>query len=630
MSKSGKKDVIEPMVELPKTKERDWMKQRVMIASLCVLSVFMLLFLRLVYLQLIKGEEFHRLSETNCVRLKSIKPSRGLIFDRHGELLVDNRPAFDLVIVLEDTGSVPDIVSLLSSLIDEPYVDLMDQIQKAGNTAFYKPIVLKKDISRDQLAIVEAHKFDLPGIYVEIEPTRHYIHPGTASHLLGYLGEVNKKELKSGNFPHLRAGDQIGRYGVEKSFETHLQGRRGGRQVEVDVNGRVIQELKTVAPVSGYNLHLTLDLPLQQLAEDLLEDRDGAVVALDPANGDVLVMASNPKFDQNDFIGGISNRNWQALMDNPGRPMINKAIQGEYPPASTYKTITAIAALEENIIDAGTSFFCPGFYLFRGRKYQCWSKYGHGKMQLVQALAQSCDVFFYQAGEKTGVDALAQYANGCGLGRLTGIDLDHERPGLIPTSDWKRKRFNEIWFPGETLSISIGQGFNLVTPLQMAVFTAAIANGGTLYRPRIVTAVKDVNGNLVREMGPEITSGIPAGEKTLELVQNGLTEVVEGDRGTARSIRIQQVEMAGKTGTAQVFSRKTGEKFDNENQVRTLQDHAWFVCYAPAENPVIAVSVIIEHGEHGSSAAAPVAGTLVKKFLGLLEAKPALDAAGEG
>lgn len=618
------------MVKLPKTKERDWMKQRVMAASLCVLIVFMLLFFRLVYLQLIKGDEYYRLSETNCVRLKSIKPSRGLIFDRNGELLVDNRPAFDLVIVQEDTGSVPETVSLLSSLIDEPYVDLMVQIQKAGNAAFYKPIVLKKDISRDQLAIVEAHKFDLPGIYVEIEPTRHYIHPETASHLLGYLGEVNKKELESGVLPHVRAGDNIGRYGVEKSFESYLQGRRGGRQVEVDVNGRVVQELKTVAPVPGHNLHLTLDLPLQQLAEDLLEDRDGAVVALNPANGDVLVMASNPGFDQNDFIGGISTRNWQALMENPGRPMINKTIQAEYPPASTYKILTAIAALEEKAIDGDDTTFCPGFYVFKGRRYHCWRKHGHGKLNVVNALAQSCDVFFYLAGEKIGVDALAQYANGCGLGRPTGIDLDHERQGLIPTSAWKRERFNEAWFPGETLSISIGQGFNLVTPLQMAVFTAAIANGGTLYRPRIVATVKDVNGNVVKDMGPEITGGIPAGKKTLDLVKKGLTEVVEGNRGTARSIRIKQFEIAGKTGTAQVFSRKTGEKFDNENQARTLRDHAWFVCYAPAQNPVIAIAVIIEHGEHGSSAAAPVAGTLVKKYLGLLEDEELFDEASEG
>jgi penicillin-binding protein 2 len=607
------------MVKLSKSAERDWVKHRIMAVSLCVLAVFVLLFIRLVYLQIIKGEEYRRLSETNCVRLKSITPPRGLIFDRHGELMVDNRPAFDLQIVLEDAGSVPDTVSFLSSLIQEPYAELMDQILKAGAAAFYKPITLKKDISRDQLAIVEAHKFDLPGIQVEIESTRHYIYPKTASHLLGYLGEINRKELDSGSFPHLRSGDQIGRYGVEKSFEAFLQGRRGGRQVEVDVNGRVIKVLKTVDPIPGNDLQLTLDLPLQQLAEELLHDQDGAVVALDPANGDVLAMVSSPGFDQNDFIGGISSDKWRALMDDPGRPMSNKAIQGEYPPASAYKTLTAIAALEEKVVDSGTTTFCPGFYMFRGRKYHCWSKHGHGRLSVVDALAQSCDVYFYLAGEKAGVDVLAQYANGCGLGHPTGINLDHERPGLIPTESWKRQRFNERWHPGETLSISIGQGFNLVTPLQMAVFTAAIGNGGTLYRPRLVKTIEDADGNVIKKMDPEIIGGIPASPRTLDLIRKGLKEVVHGNRGTARSIRIKEIEMAGKTGTAQVFSRKTGEKFDNENLARTLQDHAWFVCYAPAENPVIAVSVIIEHGVHGSSAAAPVAGALVKKFLGLSE-----------
>ncbi|MCF8125308.1 MAG: penicillin-binding protein 2 [Desulfotignum sp.] len=618
------------MVDLNKNADRDWLKQRIMVASLCILTVFVFLFLRLVYLQLIKGEEFRRLSETNCVRLKSIKPSRGLIYDRHNTLLVDNRPAFDLVIVLEDAAPVPDTVSFLSLLIHESYADLMDNIQKAGDAAFYKPITLKKDISRDQLAIVEAHKFDLPGIHIETEPTRHYIYPGTASHLLGYLGQINKRELETEKYPHVKSGDNIGRYGVEKTFEPFLQGRRGGRQVEVDVNGRVVKVLKTVEPLPGNDLYLTLDLSLQQMAEDLIKDHDGAVVALDPSNGDVLVMASNPGFNQNDFIGGISSDKWRALMENPGHPMTNKAIQAEYPPASTYKTLTAIAALEEKVIGGDTTTFCPGFYVFRGRRYHCWSRHGHGKLSVVDALAQSCDVFFYQTGEKTGVDALAQYANGCGLGRPTGIALAHERHGLIPTSVWKRQRFNEPWHPGETLSISIGQGFNLVTPLQMAVFTAAIANGGTLYRPRIIKTIQDDRGRVIKKIDPEITGGIPAGAKTLELVKKGLVKVIQGDRGTARSLRIKGIEMAGKTGTAQVFSRKTGEKFDNEKLERKLQDHAWFVCYAPAQNPVIAISVIIEHGEHGSSAAAPVAGALVRKYLGLAEPEKQTDPAGEG
>lgn len=585
-------------------------------AGLCIVFVFSVLLLRLVYLQVIRGEEYRRLSKTNCVRLKSIKAPRGLIYDRNHNLLVDNRPAFDLTIVLEDAKPLKEILERLAELTGDSREDLMATIEKAGRAAFYKPLVLKRDITRDLLAVIEAHQFDLPGIHIDIEPTRNYIHRKTAAHLLGYLGEINQEELASGKFPNVRSGDSIGRYGIEKSFEADLQGQRGGHQVEVDVNGRVIKILKTVEPISGKDLILTLDLVLQQQAESLLGENDGAVVALDPSNGDVLVMASAPSFDQNDFIGGISRKKWQVLRDDPGRPMNNKAIQAEYPPASTYKTITALAGLEEKVIDRNSTVFCPGFYKFGNRRYHCWNKHGHGTLNVVDAIAQSCDVFFYQTGEKVGVDALARYAHGAGLGRLTGIRLAHERPGLIPTSSWKKNRFKEPWHAGETLSISIGQGFDLVTPLQMAVFISAVGNNGTLYRPRLVKSVQDAKGQVLREIEPEITGGLPASKKNLAIVRQGLLEVVHGNRGTARQIRLPGVEIAGKTGTAQVFSRKAGEKFDNKKLKRTLQDHAWFVCYAPAQDPKIAIAVIIEHGEHGSSAAAPVAKELIHTYLG--------------
>ncbi len=604
------------MAGINKNPERDWIKQRYIGVGLCIVFVFSVLLLRLVYLQMIRGEEYRRMSMTNCVRLKSIKSSRGLIYDRNHQLLVDNRPAFDLMIVLEDAKPLKKTLERLGKLTGDSSEELMATIEKAGKSAFYKPLVLKRDITRNLLAVVEAHQFDLPGIHIDIEPTRHYIHRKTAAHLIGYLGEINKDELESAKYPNVRAGDSIGRYGVEKSFETDLQGKRGGRQVEVDVNGRIIKVLKTVDPVPGKDLILTLDLALQKKAEALLGDNTGAVVGLDPSNGDVLVMASTPSFDQNDFIGGISSKKWQALMDDPGRPMNNKAIQAEYPPASTYKIVTALAGLEERVIDRNSTFYCPGFYKFGNRRYHCWNRYGHGDLNVVQALEQSCDVFFYQTGEKLGVDALAKYAHGSGLGRPTGIRLAHERSGLIPTSAWKKKRYKEPWQAGETLSISIGQGFNQVTPLQMAVFIAAIGNNGTLFRPRLVKSVQDAKGQVIREIEPEITGGLPASKENLAIVRTGLLEVVHGNRGTARRIRLPGVQIAGKTGTAQVFSRKTGEKFDNTNLKRTLQDHAWFVCYAPAQEPKIAIAVIIEHGEHGSSAAAPVARDLIHAYIG--------------
>ena len=603
------------MTEFGKNPDREWLKQRIIGVSVCIIFAFSVLLLRFIYLQIIKGEEFRILSEKNAVRLTGIKAPRGLILDRNKKLLVDNRPSFNLKIMLEDAGDVNETVAKVSQMMDIPFEDLMKKISDAGQGAFYKPVVLQDDISRDHLAIIEAHKFDLPGVFIDIEPTRHYIYKRTASHLLGYLGEVNNDELLSGKYPNVKTGDSIGRYGVEKSFETYLQGKRGGRQIEVDANGRTIKGLKKVEPITGLDLKLTIDLDLQQTAEKMLEDKHGAVVALDPNTGDVLVMASAPSFDQNDFVGGINSKKWKALMSDRGKPMTNKAIQGEYPPASTYKIITSIAALEEKVIDIHTTTFCPGFFKYGNRVYRCWNKNGHGNVSVMEAITQSCDVFYYQAGDKVGVDALAKYAMGCGFNKKTGILLEDERKGLIPTSSWKKKRFNEPWHRGETLSIAIGQGYDLVTPLQMAVFIAAVGNGGTLYRPRIVSAIEGSQGNLIKEIPIEVTGKLPAGKKTLEIVQKGLLDVVETDRGTAKRIRLKHVKIAGKTGTAQVFSVKSGDKLKTEHLDFYLRDHAWFICYAPAENPVIAVSVLIEHGAHGSTAAAPIAAALIGQYI---------------
>lgn len=605
-----------------KAPDREWLKRRLMGAGICIMIAFTLLFLRLIYLQIIKGEEYRRLSKTNCIRLKTINAFRGLIYDRNNTLLVENRPSFNLKIILEDAVPIEDVIGKLALLIDTPYDELMETIAGFQAGFFYKPLLLKEDISREDLAIIEAHKFDLPGILVDIEPRRQYIYRESAAHLLGYLGQISVDELKNGKYPGVKSGDSIGRYGVEKSFEAYLRGKSGGRQVEVDASGRVIKVLKTVEPVSGNDLHLALDLNLQQTAESSLTDVRGAVVGMDPSNGDILVMASSPSFDLNDFIGGISNKKWNLLMSDPGKPMTNKAIQGAYPPASTYKIVTAIAGLEEKIIDAKTSFYCPGQLQYGNRVYKCWNKNGHGEVNVVRALMESCDVFFYHLGDKVGVDILGQYARGCGLGKPTRISLENENTGLIPTSEWKKKRFKESWQGGETLSIAIGQGYNLVTPLQMATLISAVGNGGTLYRPRLLQSVQDSNGREIMRIEPEITGGLPASKETMDIIKQGLLGVVESDRGTARGIRIKGIEIVGKTGTAQVFSIKQGEKTDTSKLKYVLKDHAWFICYAPAVNPVIAVSVIIEHGEHGSSAAAPVAMKVLKKCLelkGLIE-----------
>lgn len=600
---------------IAKTPDREWLKKRLVNAAVCVFVAFAVLIVRLVFLQVIQGEEYRRLSKNNCIRLKSVEASRGLVYDRNGVLLVDNRPSFDLKIVLKDAVPVDETLSTLAELTGWPLDELLNRIKGVSGGGVYKPFLLKQDISRDQLGVIEAHSFDLPGIVVMVEPRRNYIYRKSAAHLIGYLGEVNCDELASGKYPGVKGGDSIGRDGAEKIFEDLLRGKRGGRQVEVDASGRLVRVIKTVDSIPGKNIFLTLDSRLQQKAESMLEGKVGAVVALDPSNGDVLVMASSPSFDQNDFIGGISSKKWNALISDSDRPMSNKAIQGAYPPASTYKMVTAIAALEEGLIDKKTSFFCTGSHQYGNRVYRCWKKWGHGDVNVVNALEESCDVFFYHAGEVVGVDTLAQYAKGCGLGRRTGIELENENPGLIPTAAWKKKRFSRPWQGGETLSIAIGQGFNLVTPLQMAVFIAAVGNEGTLFRPRILRSVNDPSGEEVATNRPDIMGGLPAGKETLGIVRKGLLKVVESETGTARQIRIEGVEIAGKTGTAQVFSAKKKDRVEEKRLDYHLRDHAWFVCYAPAENPAIAVSVIIEHGEHGSTAAAPVAVEVVRACL---------------
>lgn len=604
--------------------DREWLKRRLIGSALFMTIAFAILSARFFYLQIIQGEDFRRLSKNNCIRLKSVEASRGLIFDRNGVLLVDNRPSFNLSIVLKDAAPVARTLETLSAFTQIPLADFQSKIDANKIGSKYTPIQLKKGITRDQLAVVEAHSFDLPGVLVTVEPRRNYIYSKSASHLLGYLGEINSDELATGKYPGVRGGDSIGRYGAEKVFEQYLRGQRGGRQVEVDATGCLVRVLNTVDPVPGKDVFLTIDNTLQQAAETMLEGKAGAVVAIDPSNGDVLVMASTPSFDQNDFIGGISSKKWKELLADEDSPMSNKSIQGEYPPASAYKIITALAGLEEGVVDLNTRSYCSGQYQFGNRVYRCWKRWGHGEVDLISAMEESCDVYFYKVGESLGVDALAQYARGCGLGKPTGIELENERSGLIPTSAWKKRRFGEAWQPGETLSIAIGQGFNLVTPLQMAVLTAAIGNGGTLYRPRVLKAVQATDNQPIEVKNPEITGGLPAGQETLKIIQKGLRNVVQGNRGTARSIRIKGVEIAGKTGTAQVFSMKKKDRERDEPLDYNLRDHAWFICYAPADNPVIAISVIIEHGEHASTVAAPVARNLVRAYLeqkGLIQAE---------
>jgi len=598
-----------------KTADSDWYRQRITGVMICVLFTFAVLILRLIYLQVVRGDEYRLLSLNNRIRLQSIDPPRGLIYDRSGYVLVDNRPSFDVNIILKDAGSVEETINKLAGHMNIPSPELTLKLANSKGISAYKPILLKQDIGRNSLASIEARKYDLPGIAVDVKLRRHYLDFQGAAHLLGYLSEINPDELASGEYPGRRRGDYIGKFGVEKAFENYLRGTRGGRQVEVNANGQVVRVLKTVPAKPGQNVYLTIDRGLQQKAEELLSGVAGAAVAMDPGSGRILAIASSPSFDQNIFVGGMSHDQWDTLISNPFRPMENKAVQGEYPPGSTFKIVTAIAGLEEGVTDENFEVFCPGYYRFGNRVYRCWKKGGHGTVRIIKAISESCDVFFYQVGQRLGVDRLAWYAKAFGLGAVTGINLDKEARGLIPTAAWKRARTGIPWQDGETLSVAIGQGFNLATPIQMVGFAAAVANGGTRYKPLIVEAIKQADGRLLYQSQPQVIGKVPVSKATMDLIHRGLWEVVNSESGTARGSQLTDIEMSGKTGTSQVISRKKDDDKSEAQLPAHLRPHAWFVAYAPSTAPEIAVAVLIEHGEHGSGAAAPVARELIKTYL---------------
>jgi len=613
------------------TVTNEWFNKRVMGAILCVVVAFSILFMRLFYLQIMKGKEFLKLSENNSIRLESIVAPRGLIFDAEGKLLVDNRPSFDLHIIPRNAKPLEQTLKKLARYTTIPEDDMMEKVRAYGLSS-YKPVLLKQDIGRDAMASIEVHRFNLPGVVMNIRPVRHYINGQHAAHLIGYLGEINAKELQSGVFTGCKGGDFIGRFGVEKTYEDLLRGERGGRQVEVDVRGQVVKALRTVSAKPGRNLYLSLDYALQEKVEELLQDRVGAVVAMDPMTGYILVMASSPTFDQNAFVSGMTRKEWNVLISNPEYPMTNRVIQAEYPPASTYKIVTAISGLEEGVIDPKTTHYCPGYYALGNRVFRCWKRGGHGEVNVVRAIAESCDVFFYKVGEEVGVDKLASYARMCGLGEQTGINLENEGKGLIPTSAWKKKRIGESWQRGETLNISIGQGFNLTTPLQMLVLTSAIANNGILYQPQIIRHVKTADGIEVNSIEPKITGSLTISPQTMDIVKRGLWEAVNTKKGTARGIKLKQYPISGKTGTAQLVTTKApkiGDKEDKDSLFNQNLPHAWFVAYAPSEAPRIAVAIIVEHGEHGSTAAAPIAKELIKIYLEKQEEKKWLADVGK-
>ncbi len=614
-----KKLFIDDIEEITEHDEEsvNMLKRRAMVALGLILFFLLVIVSRFWYLQINLGDHYRALSENNRVRISSVPPPRGHIFDREGREIVTNRPSFNVSLIREDSYDIEDVLKRLSVVLGEDIEVLWERIRKGSSTPRHLPITLKEDVDWETLAYLENNKYKFSGIRIGVQPVRVFHYGDLAANIIGYIGEINPQELQGDEEDIYEGGDLIGKRGLERIRENDLRGEKGSSSTEVNARGFEQQQLKYEDPLPGRDITLTIDVDLQQAAEQYMaiSDKAGAVVAMEVDTGRVLAAVSAPTIHLEDFIGGISQKNWQALLDNPRNPLLNKAVQGVYPPGSTYKMVTALAGLSEGVITLDTTFYCPGHYYFGGRLYRCWKHSGHGTVDVRRAITESCDVFFYQVGQRLGVDRLAKYAKMLGLGVRSGIELEHEKRGIVPTRDWKRERFKEKWHEGETLSVAIGQGFNNMTPLQINMMTAAIANGGRLYQPQIVEMVKTTDGDIIERLEPKLTGELSERARSfLPYIREGMFGVVQGKRGTARNVRIEGLTVAGKTGTAQVVRLAQYKGMKEQDIPYKWRDHGWFTCYAPADNPKIAVTVLVEHGLHGGSGAGPIARIVLKKY----------------
>jgi len=595
----------------------DIFNRQLKIAVLLIILVFAVLALRLWFLQIVNGTAYRARSENNRIRLRNIPPYRGMILDRNGEILVDNRPSYNLYVIPEEVRDRERLLENLGRFAGLDQKAAGEILDKAPMTYSFRPVCLKRDMSRDELAMVESRRFNLPGVMIKVESRRHYIWGSLASHLIGSLGQISEKQLKDRRYRRNKPGDLIGISGVEYKWQAFLNGTPGGEQVEVDAVGRKIREIARNDPVQGKTVCLTIDRTLQAVAEKALAGKKGAIVALAPMNGELLALASSPSFDPNLFANGIDRSAWDKIVSSRDCPLQNRALCGQYPPGSVFKIVVALAGLEEGVIDPEEEIACNGVYTLGNQRYRCWKKHGHGKIKLHRALVESCDVYFYEIGKRLGVDKIARYAKRSGLGKMTGLDIGKEMKGLIPTRDWKLKRRGVPWQEGETISVAIGQSFVLTTPIQMAVLISTVFNGGDIYRPQAISWAGRSEKEKKYSFRPEVVRSVDIKAEYMELVKKALVGVVNEPHGTGSMARLKNITVAGKTGTAQVVALKKGACPDREAEPPTrFRDHAWFVAVAPAENPRIALSIIIEHGGHGGSAAAPIAGEMIKAYLG--------------
>ena len=603
------------------------------------------------YLQISRHDDFVTRSESNRVLARAVPPARGLIYDRHGVLLADNRPSVNLSVVKELAGDLEVLLTELQALVPITDNDL-ERFRKQLNQRRrpYEAVTLRFDLSDEEQGVLAVNEHRLPGVQVTAQLLRHYPKGEYLAHVLGYVGSINDREIQKLDPVRYSGTRVIGKTGLEKRYENSLLGEVGYEKVEVNARGRVMRKLDHSEAIPGQDLHLYLDYALQKVALDALGEYRGAVVAIETATGGVLAMASKPGFDTNLFVTGISHKAYQALLTSPDRPLFDRALQGQYPPGSTVKPVYALAALDSGTISSGYSIYDPGFYQLKGeeRKFRDWKKGGHGhSIDLHDAIVQSCDTLYYDIGYRMGIDVIAKYGVRFGLGQKTGIDMPSERAGIMPSRAWKRGARGLAWYPGDTINASIGQGFTLATPMQLAVVATALATRGDVPVPRLVrpeshpgvdsdegsseplatlkeplATLKEPSATLKE---PSATSGKaadtepavkPIKQRHWDYVIKAMEDVVHHPKGTAKVInKGLNYRIAGKTGTAQVIGIKQDEEYDAEKVALRNRDHALFIAFAPAEAPRIAVAVLVENGEHGSSTAAPIARKVMDAYL---------------
>lgn len=583
---------------------------RVKYTAIVILALCFVLGARLIHLQLFMYDELAALSENNRIRTMRILADRGFIKDKNGILLVKNAPGYELELVKEDVDNVSVILDQISAVIRIDKDKVMRQIRRSYH---YEPVKITRGLNFEEISYFMEHSEDFSGIQFIANPMRSYYDGRIMSHLLGYMQEVNETDLI--RYDDYRPGDYIGRSGLEKQFESILKGTNGSRRVVVDNLGRVRENLSEIPPIAGKNIILTLDYNLQQHIDMLMTGKQGSVVVMDNTDHSILAMYSAPNYDLNMFNPFITDANWSALLNDSHKPLLNRPIEGAYPPGSVFKPLVAVAGLMEGIVTADSTYYCTGQYRATARTnivHNCWLRTGHGEVDLHRGLAESCDVYFYNLGAALGIDKLNEYSRTFGLGHITKIALPNEKSGVFPSKEWKLKYLKEPWYPGETVNVSIGQGYTTTTPLQIAVMMGSIFNGGHVYIPRIVDAIEDPITGEKTVLKPELANTREIPEEVRKLIMDALVSSVEDRGGTSWRARVKGVHIGGKTGTAQVISLKRTENLADDEIPDHWRDHSWFTGVYPAEHPRYTIVVMVEHGGSGGRSSAPLAGEIIR------------------